>query len=261
MPALRKAAADALVRAHAVGDALDVGAGGLADGGDGVDVGDFQREEAVCGVLDQLGRVEVGEHDRRVEGLVDFPHRGDGAVRGNADDNAVGLHQVLDGGAFAKEFGIADDVDVGAGIVAADGLRDFLAGLDRDGAFIDDDLVFLDVRGDLARDALDEAEVDAAIRLRRRGHGDEDDLRGFNRVADGRSESQAAGGDVLFNEVLEARLVDGDVPGLQQVDLLFIIIDADHFVTHFSETGARDQSDVSRTDDRKIHAARIVPVT
>ncbi len=73
---VEEGAADALVRAHAVGDALDVGAGGLADGGDGVDVGNLEGEEAVRGVLDQLGRVEVGDHDRRVEGLVDFASSG-----------------------------------------------------------------------------------------------------------------------------------------------------------------------------------------
>src|SRR5206468_3398051 len=37
---IKEAAANALVHAHAVGDFLDIRAGGLADDGDGVDVGD-----------------------------------------------------------------------------------------------------------------------------------------------------------------------------------------------------------------------------
>jgi hypothetical protein len=47
--------ADALVGAHALADAVDVGAVGLAEVGHLVDEGDLGGEEVVGGVLDHLG--------------------------------------------------------------------------------------------------------------------------------------------------------------------------------------------------------------
>ena len=164
-------------------------------------------------------------------------------------DDAIGLHQVLDSGAFAEEFGIADDVDVSAGVVAADGLRDLLAGLDRDGALVDDDAVFLDVDGDFAGDALDKAEIDAAVGLGRRGHGDKDDLRRGDGVGDGGGEGKASGGDVLLHELLKAGLVNGNVTGAELLDFLDVVIHADDVMAHFGETSARDQPNVTRTNN------------
>ena len=52
---------DAFVHADAIGDLFHVRAAGLADGRDGVDVADLEREERVGGVLDEFGRVDVGD--------------------------------------------------------------------------------------------------------------------------------------------------------------------------------------------------------
>ena len=65
-----------------------------------------------------------------------------------ADDDAVGMEEVLDGGAFAQELGVGDHVEEAAGdAVALDGAADPLVGVDRDGAFFDDDLVAGQGRG------------------------------------------------------------------------------------------------------------------
>ena len=57
-PGMQELAADAAVEAHAARHLLHVGADPLAQVGDLVDEGDLGREEAVGGVLDQLGRLE-----------------------------------------------------------------------------------------------------------------------------------------------------------------------------------------------------------
>ena len=62
----------------------------------------------------------------------------------------------------------------------------------------------VDVSGNFTRDALDETKIDASVRLRRRGHGDEDDLGDLDGLADGGGETEAAGGDIAFDEFLEA---------------------------------------------------------
>ena len=58
-------AADAGVQTHRVGHFLDVGADAFAEIGDDVGVADFQREERVGSVLDQLGAVDGGDQKLR----------------------------------------------------------------------------------------------------------------------------------------------------------------------------------------------------
>jgi hypothetical protein len=48
-----------------------------------------------------------------------------------------------DRGPFAKEFRVANDIEIGSDFVAApDGIRDFFAGFNRDGAFVHNYAVF-----------------------------------------------------------------------------------------------------------------------
>ncbi len=106
--------ADAAVEAHAAGDLFDVGVGGFAEVGDGVDEGDLEREKGVGGVLDDLGALGGGEQKgRRVATLqtpgmasgrlvvfaagergVDGVEDGGGAFVVGADDDAVGMEEV-----------------------------------------------------------------------------------------------------------------------------------------------------------------------
>ena len=104
MPALRKRRPMRSSRPMPLRHLLHVRAGGLADGGDGVDVGNLQREKGIRRVLDEFGGVDVRDDDRRLERRVNFLHRGDGPLRADADDNAVGIHQIADGKAFAEKF-------------------------------------------------------------------------------------------------------------------------------------------------------------
>ena len=93
MPGVEKVPADASVHPDAVGHFFHVRAARFADRGDGVDVGNLQREEGIGGVLDQLRAVDVGDEDRRHERLVDLLHQVDRALALRADDDAVGIHQ------------------------------------------------------------------------------------------------------------------------------------------------------------------------
>ena len=88
----------------------------LAEIGDLVDEGDLGGEKRVGGVFDQFGGAPAGVHDRRlveVERPVDFGHHLARALVVGADDDAVGVLEVLDRRAFAQKFRIGDDDDVG----------------------------------------------------------------------------------------------------------------------------------------------------
>ena len=62
-------------------------------------------------------------------------------------------------------------------IITFDGLAHFFAGFHGDRALVHDHAVTRQDAGDLTRNFFDKTEIDAAVRLLRRWHGDEDNLR------------------------------------------------------------------------------------
>src|SRR5207249_9115837 len=86
---IEKAASNAIVHAHTGGDLLDVGPRGLTEDGDGVDVGDFQGEERIGSMFDQLRGINVGHNYWSIKWRVNFLHGGHGPLRTDADDDAV----------------------------------------------------------------------------------------------------------------------------------------------------------------------------
>ena len=198
-------------------------------------------------MFDQFGGIDVGDEDRRVERLIDFFHERQAAVAVAADDDAVGLHQIGHGAAFAQEFGIADHIEVGVGVVALDRIGDFLAGFDRHRAFIHDDAVFiwLENTGDLAGYPFDKAQVHAAVRLRGRRHGDEDDLGVIDALFDAVGETKPFGGDVALHKLFEPRFINGDSPGKKGIHFPLVVINTNDVVTDFGETRAAYETDIS----------------
>jgi hypothetical protein len=191
---------DAAIHAHAAGHFFNVGADRLADVGDDVDEGNFGGEKRVRCVLDDLGRFGRGEQDGRCvafavrsgdsigrlvifagrEGLVNGLQQIAGAIGVGSDDDAVGVEEVDDGGAFAEELGIGGHVEQFAGdAVSFDDAADPLVGVNGDRAFFNDDFVLIDGAGDFAGDRIDVGEVCAAGTALRRSYGDENGLRGF----------------------------------------------------------------------------------
>ncbi len=205
-------------------------------------------------MLDELGAVDVRDQHRRGKGLIHLLHQGDGAVRVPADDDAVRLHEVCHGAAFTQELRIADDIKLHAGLgIAADGLRHTLTGLHRHGALVHDHAVAVQELGDLTGHLFDEAQVHAAICLRRCGHGDEEHLPMVHAFLGAGGEAQALRRHILLHQRLQAGLINGDLTSQQGLDLAGVIVHADDVVPHFGKAGACGESDVTRTDDGELH--------
>ena len=104
--------ADAGVRADAFADFLDVPAEGLREVGDLVHERDPGGEHGVGSVLGQLGRAPR-HHEHAVvvalERRVQLAHDAFGALVAGAEDDAVGLLEVVDRRSFLQELGIRDD--------------------------------------------------------------------------------------------------------------------------------------------------------
>ena len=109
---------------------------------------------------------------------VNFAQVGGGRFVLDADDDAIGVEEVLDGGAFAEEFGIGGDAerDVGVSRVRGQGAAQFETGARGNGALFDDELGGLRFLGDLAGDVVDRGKVGFAIAFWRRAHADENGI-------------------------------------------------------------------------------------
>ena len=235
-----------------LGDGAGVGAEAFADEGDLVDEADLGGEEGVGCVLDHLGRAGVGDEDGGVEGGVERGDAiGDVGLIG-AEDDAIGVEDVVDGGAFAQELRVGDDRegDVGAGVLG----EDFGHELDRaDGhrALVDDDEVAGGVGGDAAGGGGDVGCIGAADLVRRSADADEGELGAGEGPGVVGREAEASGGEAALEEVVEAGLVDGGSAGLEGDDLALVGIEPDDVVSEVGEGYRIGEPDVSAAADNR----------
>jgi len=132
---IQEARSDAGIQADAAGDLGDICADFLGQAGDFVDVGDFEGQEGVGGVFDHFGRGQVtGDEGDGAEAFgpgqalggdevlvedraVEVGEDVDGARVRGAEDDAVGVEGIVQGGTLAQEFRIrCDGVMGGVGV-------------------------------------------------------------------------------------------------------------------------------------------------
>ena len=115
--------ADAAVRADGVRHFVHVRTGRFAQGRDRVDRRHALSQERVGGQLRQLGAPEVRRQDPFARDPVGVNRRQrlHGLGRLAADQHAIGVQQVLDGGAFGQELGVAQHVERRFAVTSAPG--------------------------------------------------------------------------------------------------------------------------------------------
>ncbi len=276
---IEKSRADARVGADAVADLLHVGADGFADGCDRVDEGNLHGEKCVRGVLDEFRTLGAGDDQARWtlravgagnrvlaavipsagERAIDLTHDLGSALVFDADDDAVGIKEVGDGGAFAQKFGIGGDVEgIRIGAIAQDDGADPLVGVNRNGTFFDDDFIAVDCAGDFTRDRFDVGHIGVAAFGGRSANGDEDGFAGAGGrlQVGGKFDALAA---MAGQQLGQKLFVDRHVAGLQRLEPLLVDIDQHDLVPQIGKTGSRDKSNVSRTDDCDAHKRAFSP--
>ena len=158
--------------------------------------------KALAAYLISFGAAPLREHDRRVVGdqrAIQLAHHVLGAGVLGADHDAVGPHEVGDGRALAQELGVRHDGEVGIRAQLADDAGDLVAGADRHRRLGDDQLVAVEVGGDLARRLVDVAEVGEAVGgARGRADGDEDGVGCLGRRGELGGEGQPVCGHVAW---------------------------------------------------------------
>ncbi len=236
---MQELAADAVVEADTARHFLDIGTDALAQVRDLVDEGDLGGEERVRRILDKFRPAPLGVEDRRalvLERPVEFRHDTARARIARADDDPVGLHEVLDRGAFPQEFRVGNDSDFGSGVRIRDDAGDFVTRAHRHRRLRHDHLFAIDRLRDLARGLEHVREIRVPVGLARwRADRDEHGVRhldGLRRIG---GEGEAPGLGVEFDELGEARLEDRHLALVQPVDLAGILVDANDGVAEIGK--------------------------
>lgn len=193
----------------------------------------------------------------RLERLVELSHPFLRLGRAGADDDAVGLQEVTDGGTFLEEFGVGNDIEGDLLAALCKDLFDFgldlVCGSDRDCGLLTMTRVARHVAGDALGHCEHVLEVGRAVFVGRCTDGNELHLGMFDRIFHIGGEAQPAFGDVALDDGLQARLPDRQTtPALSSVDLALVDVHADDCVADFCQARARDQTDVAGTEDGRV---------
>ena len=97
-------------------------------------------------------------------------------------------------------------------------------------------------------------QVRRAVLVRRRADGDELDAAVAHALGGVGGEEEPALGVVPLHHLLEAGLVDRDLPRLQPLDLGRVHVDAEHVVADLGQDRALHEADIARSENRDPHA-------
>ncbi len=219
-------------------------------------------------MLDQFGAVDAGDQKLRLKLLrtLSFVHRAPGQLlRQNrpvdfaklrfrtfvayTDHHPVGMEEIEHGRAFAQEFWIGRDREAPLRITAVDSecTRELLPGLHRHSALLDYQLRTARLRCNQASSAVNGAEVRVAILQRRRTDANEDDIAETHRLGKIGGKSESPRCDIVYDEILQMGLVDGQTTSAEGFDLVLIIVGAKNRVADFGQTCSRHQTDIAAT--------------
>ena len=192
-----------------------------------------------------------------VERVVNFTQQVRGLFAIGAHHNPVRLHEVVDGRSSFQELRVGDHIEIQlqAAMIQLRTNRRFhlVAGANRYGGFVHHHLVIIHVLADGLGHGQHILQVGRAVFIRRRAHGDELQgavLDGFFSIG---GKGKAARFDRVLDDVIQARLIDGDLAVLQFFNLALVDIHAQHVVPHVRQAGTRHQANITGSENRDFH--------
>ncbi len=116
---------------------------------------------------------------------IDFAQIGRGGFVFHADNDAIWMEEISDGGTFAKKFGIRSHAKIGfaAAAVGCERSLQFESGARGYGALFDHQLGGARLLGDLPRDLIDRGKVSLAAFFGRRAHANKNGITRADRFA------------------------------------------------------------------------------
>ena len=252
-------ATDPGIAADAPAHRLDVGAQPLGQARQFIHQADPGRQHDVGGVLGEFGGAHVHVQDLVAVAIKwrkkPFQHLS-GVHALAADNDAIRLHEVADGGAFPLELGVRGDVEVDVGIPRCQHFADLLPHLvrrtHRHRRLVDDDFRRFQKTADVLRHREHMAQIRRAGRVRRRAHRDEEHFAVADAQLRIRRETKPPATCIAVDHPFEIRLEHRHPARPQGRDLVRVDIHAQDGVAHLREAGARDQAYVSGPEHRDI---------
>jgi len=110
------------------------------------------------------------------------------------------------------------------------------------------------VSADGIGDSQNVLQIGTAVFIRRRTDGNEDDVAMGDRCCGIGGELQASFLVVLHHHRGQTRFENRDLPLIEAIDLGAVDIDTNDLIAHFSQAGARDQTDIPGTEYSNFHA-------
>ena len=256
---------DSRIAADPFADLVDVGPHDFAKVGDVVHERNLGRQHGVGGVLGHFGGRNIHEQHRVAverEGLVEAGQYVLGALGFYAADDAVGLHEVVDGGAFFEELGVGRDVEVEVGTARVEGSPQgsahLLSGTHGHRALGNDH----EVVGHGAANAVGHRQhvlqVGTAVFARRRAHRDERGFGTLNRLCEVRRKVQSACRDVARDDGVQARFVDRQNALVEVGDFSFVDVHTGDVHADVAQAGSGDEADVAGSYYGNFHFAKKV---
>ncbi len=254
--------ADTRVGAYAETDVFHIDIQHIAQSGNFIDKRNFGCQHGVGGILGHLGIAHAhvdGPVPIHVEGSIELPHDVASAVAFGTDNDPVRAHEVFDGCAFLEKFRIAYHVKNG---VFAAFLQftlyhctHFLGGPHRNGRFIDHHAVVAQILTDFRRDSQYLTQIGATVTVGRGPNGNEVYLGINHGLGKGSCKPQAPFPHIVFNQNIQTRFKNRNLPLLEPGNLGRVGIDTGNSIPHFSKTGSGDKSDITGSDNSQVHSS------
>jgi hypothetical protein len=242
-------AADPALALQAALDLLGVGADRLAQPGQLVDERHRRGEEGVQRVLGHLARLDRHPLQPGAERREQLRQAGAVAARLDAEDDALGVAEDVDGLAQPQVLGGVGEVQALVGPVGAEPPRE------ADRHLRGDQHQRAAAQGgrDLLQPGADEGHVGLVAVVDRRVVRHPQHVGAGQRLGRVGGEGQRLGGQPFGDQVVEARLVQRRLALAQLVDQLAVPVEADDAVARAGQAGGGDAAEVPQSVDGDSH--------
>ncbi len=223
----------------------------------------LSARKALAAYLASSAELAPDEHDRRVaqgERLVEPRHQFARALVVEADEHAVGMHEVLDGRALAQELRVRAHGEIGIRTQRAQPALDLAARSHRHRRLGDDDGEAVEMRRHLLDRGVDVGEIRVAVAAAHgRADGEQNDVGRCAQPPQIVGEEQTLGLHVALDEVVEPRLVDRRAASLEIGKPLRVLVDAGDRPAELGKAGRGDEPDIAGADHADVQ--RFLPLT
>ena len=191
---------------------------------------------------------------------IDLGYHFPGALVVGSDHDSIRMLEIVDGGAFAEEFGVGYNSHIGIRMNFLNNSLDFVASSNRHRGFRDNDREAIERRCDLTRRVVDVGEIRVSVASPRWcANGNKDHVGGADWFGKLGCERQSTRANIGAQEFRQSGLIDRAFATSKRFNLRSIFVDANNLMAKIGKTGSGNQTHIPSADH--CYAHEIFPVT